>query len=480
MPAGGEAAEEKPETDGSRPSRLLLIAPPLIVIALFSTLRACLSPALNLDTYFHLRIGHEFLSGGWSLWHPGHMSSLATRDWLPTQWSTEVLMAQFEQWFGLGGVRWLWGTALIALIVTLYLTCRRQGPATVSAALTAAVLVVAHPALSARPQMISYILTVVFVGAWLRTGVDGRNRWWLVPVTWLWATAHGMWPVALSIGVVGACAAILRAAPDERRRASRLLLNPLAGAVAAGLTPLGPALYGAVLNVGSISSFYSEWGPPDFRTAGPALLLVMFLALVAIEFRRDEPLPWDRTLLAVLALGWGVYSNRTVPIAACILAPLLARAAADRLRDSPQPRHDRRTVVVAGLAAVALLGPVLALAPVRTASEPPWVARWLDRLPAQTRVLSNDFTGSYLSWRYPRLDILVNGYGDQFTRGALVELRDMFELDPGWDRDFERLDVQWALLPPDLPLAYALAHRPGWEVVRKSADIELLHFTGGS
>src|SRR4051812_25310640 len=39
----------------------------------------------NTDTYFHLRFGHEFLTGGWSLRDPGSVSTLATAHWVPTQ-----------------------------------------------------------------------------------------------------------------------------------------------------------------------------------------------------------------------------------------------------------------------------------------------------------------------------------------------------------------------------------------------------------
>ena len=46
-----------------------------------------------------------------------------------------------------------------------------------------------------RPQVISYLLVAVTVGAWLRTRDDGRLRWWLVPLAWVWAMLHGMWPI---------------------------------------------------------------------------------------------------------------------------------------------------------------------------------------------------------------------------------------------------------------------------------------------
>ena len=57
--------------------------------------RVAALPLSNTDTYFHLRFGSEFLHG-WSLCHPGSVSSFAT-SWLPTQWLPEVVMARTEQ-----------------------------------------------------------------------------------------------------------------------------------------------------------------------------------------------------------------------------------------------------------------------------------------------------------------------------------------------------------------------------------------------
>ena len=72
-------------------------------------------PLTNTDTYFHLRFGHEFLDG-WSLRHPGSVSTFATADWVPTQWLSEIVMAKTEDWFGLAGVAWLSGLLEVAAL----------------------------------------------------------------------------------------------------------------------------------------------------------------------------------------------------------------------------------------------------------------------------------------------------------------------------------------------------------------------------
>ena len=133
-----------------------------------------------------------------------------------------------------------------------------------AAAITMLALAAAQPALSARPQVLSYTFVVVFTVAWLGSMRDGRPRWWLVPLTWLWAIVHGMWPLAILIGVVGAAGALIERRHALRRRL-RLFLVPLLCALAAAVTPVGPALYGAVVQVGANAEYFTEWASPDFR-----------------------------------------------------------------------------------------------------------------------------------------------------------------------------------------------------------------------
>ena len=233
----------------------------------------------NGDTYFHLRFGHEFLTGHWSLSHPGSVTSFGTNDWVPTQWLPQIAMAQAEDWFGLPGVAWLQGLLHLALAVTLWVIARRHAGPFVAAMILILGLFAASPGLSMRPQVISYLLVAVTTAAWMSSRADGRARWWLVPLTWVWAMCHGMWPVGIIIGLVAVAGIALdRGLP--RRDLLKLAAVPVASAVAAALTPVGPALYPAVLLVGSRGQYFAEWQPPDFtRPANVALLVLLGTAV---------------------------------------------------------------------------------------------------------------------------------------------------------------------------------------------------------
>jgi hypothetical protein len=447
------------------------------VALLLVTLRFAATPLANTDTYFHLRFGEEFLDG-WSLRHPGSVSSFATASWVPTQWLPEVVMAQTERWFGLAGVAWLLGVMLVGLLATLYLTARRWCGPLAAAGLSAAAMFVSAVDLSMRPQVLSFLLVAITTAAWLRTRDDKRVRWWLVPVTWIWAMVHGMWPIGIGLGVVS----VLGMALDRdlpRPLLARAALVPLLSAVAAAITPVGPALYGAVLGVGSRKQYFSEWGPPDFTDPACVVLAILLAVAVFLMIRGSDRSYLDLGLL--LAAGaCAVWSWRTVPVAATILVPLIAvQLHNGGTRPAGPWRRERILVVGASVLTLAILA---VLVP-RTANEPPsqpsWVDPALSSLPAGTKVVDSWDYGGYLMWRYPQLDLLMHGYGDTFTLQELQRNTDIQTLAPGWDTELRRSGCTIAVLRPTSALAYALTHQEHWKLLHSSPGLAELKAPAG-
>jgi hypothetical protein len=448
------------------------LAPPLVLLIVLTSLVVnTAQPLTNTDTYFHLRFGEEFLHG-WSLRHPGSVSTFATRSWVPTQWLPEIVMARTEEWWGLAGLAWLSGLMEIALFAALYVAARHRANPFVAISLTGLALFAMQTGLSLRPQVLSYLLVAVVTSAWLRTRHDGRVRWWLVAVTWVWGMLHGMWPVGLVIGVVAVIGLALDRAP--RRLVLRALGVPVASAVAAALTPVGPALYTAVLAVGSRTSFFVEWDPPDYTT-GSTLTLGLLLALTATTMWKRAHSSWTEILLVVLACGFAVYSLRTVPVAAAMVVPLAAGPMQDLLaRRTPVGRGERVGVAAASLLALA----VLAVLVPHTADDPPHQPAWLDpalsHLPPGTKVLDDWSQGGYYMWRFPQLDLMMHGYGDTFTTAELTRNNGMLSLDPGWDNALRGTGARVAVIRSYSRLAYALTNQEHWRVVHTSDTMVML------
>jgi hypothetical protein len=435
--------------------------------------RLASQPLSNLDTYFHLRFGHEFLTGHWSLRHPGSVSRFATADWVPTQWLPQVVMAQTEEWFGLAGVAWLSGLLFLSLAIAVYSACRQQAEPIVAVLLVLMTLVACSPGMSMRPQQISYILVVVTTASWLRARETGRAPWLLIPITWVWTMCHGMWPVGIVLGVV-AVAGMVRDREHPTRVLLRMAAVPALAAIASLLTPVGPGLFPAVLRVSSRAKYFYEWGPPDFTEFYGIVLLAM-LALAVVPRMRRGPVAWFDVGLIGLAALCAVYSTRTVPVAACMAAPLAAAALQPALGPRPRVRRPERLLVVAGYAAgLAVLAVVVPRTADEPRSEPAWVDAELGDLPEGTVVLDDTAFGGYLIWRFPQLDVLPNGYGDIYTDDELERNSDIDGARGGWVELVRGTHADYAVLPPGSPLAYDLRVLERWTVVLHSDDLELL------
>jgi hypothetical protein len=465
--------DDERRTASRGPEIRTVVAGGVMACILAVIVRVAAMPLSNTDTYFHLRFGSEFLDN-WSLRGPGSVSTFATRSWLPTQWLPEVVMAKFEEWFGLAGVAWLFGFQLVVLALALYLIARRWVAPLTSGALVVVALLAASTGLSMRPQTWSFLLVAVIAAAWFRTREDRRLRWWLIPLTWLWAMVHGMWPLGIGIGLVAIVGMALDHAPG-RPSTRRALLVPGLSAGAAAITPVGPNLYGAVLEVGSRKSYFSEWSTPEF-TRPSVVLLGAFLALTIAVMARQGRRSWFDLAFLLVAAGCAVWSWRTVPVSAMLMVPLAAQQVG-----SASPERPRRVPVVekallAGAGVVALVA--LAVLVPHTSNDPPaqpaWVDPALSSLPTGTKVYGSWDWGGYLMWRYPQLDLLMHGYGDTFTDAELQRNTDIEGLAPGWDDELRRTGCRIAVLRPTSPVAYALQHQLGWKVVHSSPTIEEL------
>lgn len=425
----------------------------------------------NTDTYFHLRFGQEFLDG-WSLRDPGSVSSTATADWTPTQWLPQVVMATTEDRLGLAGVAWLSGLLFLALAASLYWATRRVADPLAAVVVVIVALMASNSGLSMRPQVLSYVATVVTVAAWMRARDRRRPPFLLVPLTWAWAACHGMWPLGIVIGAV-AVAGLALDRVITAREAGRWALVPVLAAVAGAATPVGPELYRAVLLVNSRAEFFSEWQPVEF-TSTPALAFLALLVPTLVLLLRQPATPWFELLLVLLALGFALYSNRTLPVAAAVIAPFAA-AALQSVIGARTPAHRAEKVTVAAFLGAGLV--VLAIITPRTAAQPPAEPAWLEPvvggLPVGTRILNDWAWGGYVMWRFPEVDPVIHGYADTFTTTELERNRDILELRPGWDDLVRDVDPAYALLSPEKPLAYAL-EQSGWQVVHSSEHVVLL------
>lgn len=440
------------------------------LVVLMGRLTVLAARPFNGDSWFHLTIGRGLWSG-WSLRHPGRLSSFGDAPWVPTQWSTELASFAFERWFGLAGVACFYGALFLALLVVVYLTCRAHADLLASAVAAGFTIVATGPALSARPQVVSLILLSIVSAAWLRAGRTRRPPYVLVPMTWLWATAHGMWTVGVVVGVVMTLGLALDGGLP-RRRLLGMMSVPVGSLVAACLTPVGLRLLSSQRVVAERAPYIGEWGPTSFR-ASNALVFMAMVAVVLVHWSlRGRRPPLTHLLLLGLACGWALLVTRMVACSAVLIAPLVATSLQEALGSQAVRtalRRSERWVLVG--APVLALGVLAVVAP-HTTARPDDVPLGLDArlaaLPHGTPVVVGDGVGAWLEWRHPGLDPVIDGMLDAYPLGYMKRAMSFVSVEPGWQRFLAQTHAQVAVVVTDSALCDAMIHELGWRQVERS------------
>lgn len=389
------------------------------------------------DTLWHILAG-DHLWETHQLAGADPLSRFTVEPWVLNQWLPELGMAWANHLGGLPAVAWATHLGRIAVCLAIFAACRSvAGPLAASVIASAAVLGTAD-SLSPRPQLVGFILLGVVVMAWLRTAVDGRARWWLVVLMWLWACCHGTWVAGVSVGM----AVVIGLALDRRLPRRQLLL--LAGVVSAGAvvtlaTPLGPRLYESFATVRAVSPYISEWRLPTLSSPSVVVtlgIIVLAPLLWAVGRRRPD---WTHVMLWVVGVAWGASSMRTVALGAIIIAPLAAEAldqALGRPR-SPARAAEKLAIGTAATASLVLAAVLASSAPAGPQKVPTAFDPALAALPPGSVVWNSDLLGGWLMWSHPDLaqtaDTRAELYGPARARDYLVVL----SAAPGWERPFD-------------------------------------------
>ncbi|MFC5728369.1 MULTISPECIES: hypothetical protein [Nocardioides] len=439
-----------------------------LLALLVNAVRTAAAPLTNSDTYFHLRLGEEFLSG-WRPWAPGHPSESSSAHWVPTQWLSEVGLALVERAGGLPALALLYGVLLVVAVLVWYWSARRGADPLAAVLVTALAVVATGPALSLRPQPLSIVLATVTVAWWNRARSTGRVPWGLMALGWVWAMTHGMWVLG-----VGASVVLCAGAVAEGRLGRRALLVPAGMLAAAAITPAGPRLLLAVVEVNARAEYFGEWGPPRLTEPDGLAALALLAACVLPMLGRRPGATYE---LAVVLVGMTfiVYSARTVPMAAAVLVPLAAERLQDQIGARSRVGRTERWLLMAGTAAGVIC--VALLAPARADVAPAAVTAFderLDALPTGATVLTDSDVGGFLLWARPDLEVPVHGYGDVYTDSELERLDDLFRLAPDWGDQVRKLHPDAALLPEDAPLRAALEERGWTESARAEGRVYLI------
>jgi len=455
------------------------------------TLGALIASLQSVDLAYHLRAGGEILDSGAIPTIDTWTFTAAGEPWTDQQWGAQVILAGV---YRLGG--WTGLVVLRALVVAATFGClfeigRRRGLDTRRAAwLTLAAFAVAAAALSLRPQLLGMALFAVVL---LLVG-DRRahpGRLWVVPVLVIvWANLHGSFflgPVILGV-------AWLEDVRDRVAQPHGMLVLAGAAAVAASVTPFGPAVWAYAVGLSlnpEVTERITEWqrtSPADV----PGLLFYASAAtVVVLLYRRGRATPWPTFVWLGLFFVVGAYAARGIawwslgavlPVASLLLPGSSDLPGAPERPASPIMR--RLNVLIAGALVVAGIALLPAWRPVDpgtlapagvVANAPSGITGALRELARPgDRLLNPQVWGSWFEFALPDVPVAIDSRIELFP----TETWDAYDLvltgGPGWEQQLAAWGATIAVAAaPDQGFAERLENL-GWRSVFSDLDGSVL------
>lgn len=455
------------------------------------TLAGLIAGLQTVDLAYHLRAGAEILDRGaipavdtWTFTAIGAA-------WTDQQWGAQVLFAAVFRLTGWTGLVVLRAALYLVIFGSLFLVCRRRGLGMRAAAwLTLGAFLVAAPALALRPQLVGMALfaLVLLIVAERR----GRPRvLWLVPLLVVpWANVHGSFflaPVLLGL-------AWLEDVHDRVGRPHLALVVAVVSAVAACLTPFGPAVWVYAAGLTSnpqVRERITEWQPTSITSLTGLLfygsVVLVAAALVRRRGRRGRT-PWPSLVALGVFVIIGAYAERGVAwwplVAVATMAPLLGAPPRPESPHRPERRESRSmrrlNAVVAGLIVLVglLILPLWRPVDPRTGAPrgvllnaPPGLTAAV-RATAQPgdRLLNPQVWGSWFEFAVPDVLVAVDSRVELVPPAVWDAYDGVVRGDPGWEEQLAAWGVTLAVVAAQDEALFGRLSGAGWASVFADGD----------
>ncbi|MBI5348132.1 MAG: hypothetical protein HZB77_02255 [Chloroflexi bacterium] len=478
-----------------------------------------MKPSVDTDSFWHLRAGAWMLDNARLLTIDLFSYTRFNQAWINHSWLSQTLMAIIYRVGGYGGLNLFTASVIVLAFVFVYRAGEGGGY------LRAFIIILAATTSgvywSARPQILSLLLTAIFVYILYDYLWRDANRLWLLPpLMLLWVNLHGGFAIGFILLVIAFIGELLRTSLRVFEKQSQSVTEiasqrtlamtnskatwiggyGLACAVVACLNPYGAQmlLYPfRTVSIGVLQNFIQEWQSPNFHQPEAQVFIVMLLATVAaIGFSRRRLDLTDFLVFAVFSalslLAW-----RNVAAFAVVVAPILMRYANSAVEELQEkypklklpnpsglthsvslrgaPRDPKGLTLINGFIVIVIAFAVLLkmadamsaktndeaiakLAPVKA-------AEYLKANPVAGKMFNAYNFGGYLIWAlYPHQLVYVDGRTDLYDGELLKEYLNTALADEGWNKTLKDRDIGVVLVETVSPLARALAASPAWSV----------------
>jgi hypothetical protein len=432
------------------------------------------------DLWWHLKTG-QFIVEHKSIPHMDPFSyTRAGEPWVAHEWLTEILLYELERTAGWGGLIVFFAAMTCAAFFLLYLRCGPHPYIAGMAALCAAWATA--PVWGVRPQVLSLLLTSLWLLILERSDSAPKLLWWTLPLTVLWVNLHAGFAVGLVLSALFLVGERIEGVLGwSQQNATRLWFALFIFGLDLLVVPLNPnglRMFSypiETLRSDAMQNYIAEWASPNFHRAEywPFLLVVLGVFVILGWSRRQVRL---RDLLLVLvSLYAGLCSIRMMPLFVLIAVPLISKPCREWPVSSQRPQSSlvgARSVlngaIVMAMAAFSVLHitHVIWRQPQAEAEHfPAGAVAFLQTHPTHGPIFNHYDWGGYLIWKlYPSTQVFIDGRADLYGEPLLHQFADTYQFKGAWRQSLQRWNIDTVLVPADSSLATGLRRARGWTV----------------
>jgi hypothetical protein len=463
--------------------RQLFIA--ILFLALFSM---AMRPIADPDFWWHLRTGQLIVETR-TIPHADPFSfTNQGKTWIAHEWLSEIFIYGIYRIGGYGLLILIFAAIITATFLLVYLRSDER-PYIAGFALLLGALATA-PTWGVRPQMISYLLSALFLFL-LDRYTESRKTKYLIPIPilmLLWVNLHAAYALGfaiLGIYIAGDIYELIKAKIAKTGSTNSPILKNLMilfgilvlSLLAALANPNGIRLLTypfETLSSQAMQQNIQEWFSPDFHQVEWQPLAWLILALIGAGLLGRKSISLTKILLT-LVFGYAtLHSMRHVPLFAIAAVPVLAEEIGSLVRIRQEVRQAGRllkwvnfflvacAILVAGLRFVSV---VQEQANTEKEKFPAAAVDWIVQHHPSGNIFNTYGWGGYLIWRlYPEYQVYIDGradvYGDTFINDYLrIEAGE-----PSWETSLSLDGVRIVLIEPGSLLARDLRQSADWEI----------------
>ena len=443
------------------------------------------------DVWWHLKTG-QYIAERKSVPHTDPFSyTRAGEPWVAHEWLTEFLLYEFDRVAGLGGLIVVFAAVIAASFFLLYLRCG-AGPYVAGVATLCAAWATL-PVWGVRPQVLTLVLTSLWLLILERSERHPKLLWWTLPLTLLWVNLHAGFALGLALSALFLAGGLIERAlgvhPQQNalrlRTAACILLLDL---MIVPLNPNGLRMFSypiETLRSTAMQNYIAEWASPNFHHPEYwPFLLVVLGTFVALSWSRFPVRPRD-LLLILVSLYAGLGSIRMMPLFVLTAVPVVSRGLGNWHRSDSGRRHPQATsrILLNGVivVAMAVFGSVHIVQVIRSQPQaemqrfPVRAVAFLQTHPPSGPIFNHYDWGGYLIWRlYPSTPVFIDGRADLYGPHLLDQFADTYQFKGAWQQTLQRWNVQTVLVPADSALGTGLKNSPGWTVSYEDSQAVVL------